>query len=134
MASPEHNTAEPWLATSEFTWTDRAYDLLEQKLLQAEVKVVDGGVLTTWVWGCCPRCSGQLHDVQDHTAVGDFTGSRGGPGVAGGALEPAFVRVDVTCGCGVAHANAPENTTGCGVTFRVELVAEGAQDPTSGAS
>ncbi|WFB05820.1 hypothetical protein LRS74_01380 [Streptomyces sp. LX-29] len=130
MAAPDHNTAEPWEPTSEFTWTDRAYDLLEQNLLHAQVDVVDG-VLTTKVWGRCPRCAGQLHDVQVPTAVGDFAGTRGGGGWGSAVPEPPVVIVDVTCGCGVPHLDAPEGTTGCGVTFRVELVAEGAPPSTS---
>ncbi|KUJ65766.1 hypothetical protein ACZ90_43475 [Streptomyces albus subsp. albus] len=129
MAAPDHRTAEAWESTSEFTWTDKAYDLLEHNLLRAEANVIDG-VLTTKVWGCCPRCSGQLHDVQVPTVVGDFTGTRGGQGEAHAALESPVVIVDVTCGCGVPHRNAPEGTTGCGVSFRVELVADGAPSST----
>ncbi|MFC8514456.1 hypothetical protein [Streptomyces sp. NPDC057257] len=128
MAEPEHRTGEHWELTSEFGWTSKAYDLLEQDLLKAEVTVIDG-VLTTRVWGCCPRCGGQLDDRQVPTAVGDFTGLRGGPNLDAEILRPPVVSVDVTCGCGQAHVNAPEGETGCGVSFRVELVADSVPGP-----
>ncbi|MEU2062671.1 hypothetical protein [Streptomyces sp. NPDC013455] len=123
VAEPDHDTAEPWAAISDFIWTDRAYDLLERKLLHAAAQVADG-ILTTKVWGPCPRCSGRLHDVQVPTAIGDVAGSRGGTEETTAMPEPRVVVVDVTCGCGVAHPDAPEGTMGCGVSFRVELVAE----------
>lgn len=37
------------------------------------------------------------------------------------AAEPMFYDVDVSCGCGDSHHGAPMGTTGCGVSFRVEL-------------
>lgn len=126
MAAPEHRTDERWEAGSEFGWTLKAYDLLEQSLLQASVAVVEG-VLTTRVWGSCPRCGGHLDDRQVPTAVGDF-GSLRGSADADGLLPPVVV-VDVTCGCDAVHADAPEGATGCGVSFRVELVPDGAPVP-----
>jgi hypothetical protein len=125
MPAPEHTTSEPWEATSDFQWTHRAYDLLEQNLLHADVSVVEG-VLTTRVWGTCPRCEGLLDDRQVPMAVGDFSPVRGRADREAAALHPTLVVMDVTCGCGYAHAGAPEGTTGCGVSFRVELVAEDA--------
>lgn len=125
MAAAQHRSSEPWEATSDFEWTDRAYGLLEQGLLHAEVNVVDG-VLSTRVWGNCPRCEGLLNDHQVPTVVDGFGAARGhGTDVVAGA-GPRVVVVDVTCGCGLAHAGVPEGTTGCGVSFRVELEAEDA--------
>ncbi|CAM5324868.1 hypothetical protein GCM10010390_91080 [Streptomyces mordarskii] len=113
---------EPWEERSAFHWTDRAYSLLEQGLLNADVQVVDG-VLSTRVQGICPRCNGVLDDRQVHTAVTDLMvgvhRSTAVPGISG----PAVVTIDVTCGCGMAHGAAPEGRTGCGVSFRVELEA-----------
>ncbi|GHG88864.1 hypothetical protein GCM10018780_07650 [Streptomyces lanatus] len=60
--------------------------------------------------------------------IGVIHGRQGVPGQVhdATALAPAVVTVDVTCGCGHTHAGAPEGTTGCGVSFRVELEAESA--------
>ncbi|MCI3271489.1 hypothetical protein [Streptomyces cylindrosporus] len=121
VPAPEHRSSEPWESTPDFKWTDRAYDLLEQDLLHAEVKVNDG-VLSTRVWGNCPRCAGRLDDGQVLTAVGLFSPIRGRIGAEAAALNAPVVVVDVTCGCGLAHTGAPAGVTGCGVSFRVELV------------
>ncbi|MDO0910682.1 hypothetical protein QQM39_07415 [Streptomyces sp. DT2A-34] len=128
MAAPEHRTGERWEPTSEFGWTSKAYDLLEQDLLRAEVALVDG-VVTTRVWGCCPRCAGRIDDRQVPTVVGDFTSPRGMADADAAEVLPPVVVVDVTCGCGAAHVDSPEGTTGCGVSFRVELVADSASGP-----
>ncbi|MDT0544507.1 hypothetical protein [Streptomyces lonegramiae] len=123
MPTPEHKSSEPWERSSDFIWTGKAYDLLEQDLLHAEISFA-GGVLSSRVWGSCPRCAGPLDDRQVLTAISDFIASRGTAAEESSGGEPALVAVDVTCHCGVLHPNAPEGSLGCGVSFRVELEAE----------
>lgn len=117
---PGHGNT-PWERAADFEWTERAFEYLEQGKLSAEVRVRDG-VISTRVWGNCPRCGGQLDDRQVHSAVTNVLGSSRGVEAMPGP-GPAVVPVDVTCGCGRVHDGAPEEKTGCGVSFRVEFEA-----------
>jgi len=105
----------PYQVTTAFQWTERAFHMIESGGLLVGVVAADG-VVTATVGGPCPRCSHQLLDRQVGHAVTEVRGGHGGESL------PRTVVVDVSCGCGEAHSGAPEQVTGCGVAFRVQLV------------
>lgn len=118
---------EPYQQSTDYTWTEKAFGMLERDDLQGEVVTRDG-VVGSRVQGPCPRCGHALDDRQTHTAVTGLMGgqSRGPDGVGPGQRGDSdtglmFFPVDVSCGCGDTHPDAPAGTTGCGVSFRVEL-------------
>lgn len=118
-ASQEHYL--PYERTTAFIWTERAFDLMQQGKLHAEVKEGRPGVLTSHTWGECPRCGDHLDDWQPLSAVTGLLGNRGRESVRRTAdIEP--IEVDVSCGCGTVHPGAQADTPGCGVSFRIELV------------
>jgi hypothetical protein len=108
-----------------FEWTEKAFMTIESGKLHGEV-IVSRGIVRSRVWGECPACGHDIDDRQTHTAVtGVFGGElrdtvRQGGGTR--AAEPAYYQVDVSCGCGRAHPGAPAERTGCGASFRVELL------------
>jgi hypothetical protein len=119
---------QPYQESTDYAWTESAFELLERDELHAEVVSRDG-VTRSRVWGPCPRCRHGLDDRQTHTAVtnlmstqwrGRSTAATSESGAGGGDADAVFFPVDVSCGCGQAHAGAPPGTTGCGVSFRVE--------------
>ena len=118
---------EPYRELVDYSWTDKAFEMIERDNLHGEV-VSHDGVVTSRVWGPCPRCGHQLDDKQTHTAITNLMSgqwrTRAGVGTAqtgGEDADSAFFPVDVSCGCGDSHLGAPPGTTGCGVSFRVEL-------------
>jgi hypothetical protein len=127
MSGPVHADV-PWERLADFEWTEKALDLLESGRLHADVQFLDG-ILSTRVYGECPRCTGTLDDRQVHTAVANVWG---GPGRGQTGDEPSVLTVDVTCGCGRTHKDASTGITGCGVSFRIEL--EGTPDAGTGAT
>ncbi len=118
-----HEPASEYLEVADFHWSERAYELLVSGELKGRA-FAQGGAVSSHVWGPCPRCGHALDERRVHTAVitgidriHDPTTSPGGP-----SPRPSpTLKVDVGCGCGHTHPNAPGNTTGCGVSFRVEL-------------
>lgn len=118
---------EPYHESTDYSWTETAFDMLERHDLHGEVVSRDG-IVRSRVWGPCPRCKHALDDRQTHTAVTNLMGGEWrGPGGAGlgqpgaGAAGLSFFPVDVSCGCGDSHPGAPAGKVGCGVSFRVEL-------------
>jgi hypothetical protein len=111
--------------STDFKWTEKAFMTLDKGKLHGEV-IVSRGIVRSRVWGPCPACEHDLDDRQTHTAVtGIFGGEwRDTARVDGGsrAGTPAYYQVDVSCGCGHAHPGAPAERTGCGASFRVELL------------
>jgi hypothetical protein len=106
--------------TAAYEWTERAYQLLVDGQLHGRA-FATGAVLSSHVWGPCPRCEHPLDDRQVHTAVVSGVGRwPGGPDQTGEV--PSALEVDVACGCGYPHPRAPQGVAGCGVSFRVELV------------
>jgi hypothetical protein len=83
--------------------------------MEADMAVGEG-VVTATVGGLCPRCGHRFVDRQVGQAVTPVRGGRGTEPF------PRTVVIDVSCGCGEPHAGAPEQVTGCGVAFRVQLV------------
>jgi hypothetical protein len=119
---------EPYHESVSYSWTEKAFEMLERDDLHGEVVSRDG-VIRSRVWGPCPRCGHRGHlldDRQTHTAVTNLMGGQSrGPADTGEGdrQEPGllFFSVDVSCGCGGTHTGAPDGKTGCGVSFRVEL-------------
>jgi hypothetical protein len=118
---------EPYQQSTAYLWTEKAFDMLKRDDLQGEV-VSRNGIVRSRVQGPCPRCWHALDDRQTHTAVTGLMGgqSRGPDGAGPGQRADSetglmFFPVDVSCGCGDTHPGAPAGTTGCGVSFRVEL-------------
>ncbi|MGW0615875.1 hypothetical protein [Streptomyces sp. NPDC002788] len=107
-----------YLPTTDFRWTERAFEFLETGDLTV-TPYAGGGAPCFVVSGPCPRCGHHLVDRQVTTALTGLSGpSRGGEGE-----QPAAVMLDVTCSCGTEHGNAPAGAIGCGASFRIELVA-----------
>jgi hypothetical protein len=122
--------------TSDYVWTEKAYQSLQEgRDMHGEVISRDG-VLVSRVWGQCPRCQHLLDDRQTLTALPGLIGVRGGDQVEAEQDEshPAwrYTRVDVSCGCGDAHQGAPGGRTGCGASFRVELPVQENNRPDNG--
>jgi hypothetical protein len=135
-------SSAPYQQTTEYRWTEAAYDLLIGGALHGRA-VSREGVVDTHMWGFCPRCGHQLDDRQTHTAVtnlmaGERHDAWGSLTVAVGRLtgkptaatsqvpqvgvgDIRLFPVDVTCGCEAIHPGAPGAAMGCGASFRVEL-------------
>jgi hypothetical protein len=110
-----------------FEWTERAFELLGTGKLGAEIQQRRPGVRWSHVWGQCPRCGHRIDDWQPLSAVTGLVGGRR-PDFA--ADDTADVEtVDIGCGCGTTHPGAPADTTGCGVSFRIELEPVPHSDP-----
>ncbi|MBT2482966.1 hypothetical protein [Streptomyces sp. ISL-94] len=104
--------------TNAYEWTERAFRLLEAE----QLTVTEHGAPAAAgfvVSGPCPRCE---HHIVDRRAFVALTGMGGG-GRDGGTDATEAVVLDVSCGCGTAHQDAPEGVTGCGASFRIELTA-----------
>jgi hypothetical protein len=118
----------PYEESFDYQWTEKAFGMLESGALHGEVVSRDG-VVRSRVWGSCPRCQECGHELDDRqtlTAVTNLMGrdwltTRGPGSDSGGEASPVFVPVDVSCGCGKNHGGGPAGSTGCGVSFRVEL-------------
>ncbi|ALC23561.1 hypothetical protein ACH46N_08050 [Streptomyces pristinaespiralis] len=108
--------APAYLATTDRELTDRAYDLLEAGQLTVSPHG-SGDVYGFVVAGPCPRCAHHIVDRQVSVAL---TGT-GGVGRSADADPVETVVLDVSCGCGSTHVDAPEGLTGCGASFRLEL-------------
>lgn len=110
---------ERYEKSTAFVWTERAFDLLEAGELQAEIQEFRRGVRWSHVWGKCPRCEHRIDDWQPLSAVTGLVGGRRPGSVAGGTVD--VEPIDIVCGCGITHPGASADTTGCGVSFRIEL-------------
>lgn len=113
------DSAQQYEKTTAFVWTERAFELLETGRLSAEIQQPSPGVEASHVWGKCPRCGHDVDDWQPLSTVTGLIGSRGPDSAAPGTV--AVETVDISCGCGIVHPGAPDDTTGCGVSFRIEF-------------
>jgi hypothetical protein len=100
-----------------------AFGLFQARQLQVQAFDAEG-VVSAQVWGTCPRCGHEL-DIQ-MTLSAPVAGLRDGRGLWAGWTRrdiPAAPgipdTVEVGCGCGHTHPGAPEQVTGCGVSFRL---------------
>ena len=123
---------EPYHQSVDYSWTEKAFEMLERDELHGEVVSADE-IVRSRVWGPCPRCRHTLDDRQTHTAITNLMGGerrqQGPAGPGGGDPGLVFFTVDVSCGCGDSHSGAPPGKTGCGVSFRVELPLQSAEQP-----
>jgi|SRR5829696_2001362 len=105
-------------------WTERAYNLLESGELKASI-ISAGGVETARADGKCPYCEDTIHYLEVRTAVTEGTEKTLGADKLEEAEEEArYGSITVTCGCGVSHPNDPTKGTGCGTTFRLEVLVQ----------
>ena len=115
--------------TADEAWAREALELYRRGELQVQAFDTEG-VVSAQVWGTCPRCGHQL-DVQQTLTV-PIIGSGGGRGLwqaLTGRNAPAAAgipdAVEAGCGCGHPHPGAPEQVTGCGVSFRLPTAPPG---------
>jgi hypothetical protein len=109
--------------TAAETWARKALDLYRCHQLQVQAFDTEG-VVSTQVWGTCPRCGHELNVQQIlSTPIAGLRGSRGLWSALTRRDVPVAVgipdAVEVGCGCGRTHPGAPEQVTGCGVSFRL---------------
>lgn len=124
------STQQEYAKTTDFAWTERAFEFLQTGRLQAEIRQPRQGVAASHVWGQCPRCGHLLDDWQPLSAVTGLTGGRQPDSAARATGD--IEAVDIGCGCGTVHPGAPLDITGCGVSFRIELELEpAASEPES---
>lgn len=115
----ETASQDPYEKTTAFRWTEHAFALLEIGKLYAEIQQPCPGVRVSHVWGQCPRCGHHLDDWQTLSAVTGLVSARRSDAAAHDSVD--VEPIDVSCGCGMTHPDAPPDTTGCGVSFRIEL-------------
>ncbi|GAA3951878.1 hypothetical protein [Actinoplanes auranticolor] len=114
----------PYENTAGSAWAAKALDYVRRKRLRVAVLDSDG-VVSAQVWGTCPRCSHDLDcqltltipvlDVRDGRGLWPNLGFPA-PKVGTSEIPPS---VEVACGCGRTHPDAPEKVLGCGVSFRL---------------
>ena len=115
--------------TADEAWARQALDLYQRRELQVQAFDTEG-VVSAQVWGTCPRCGHELNVQQ--TLSTPIAGLRGGRGLWAALTRretPATPgipdAVEVGCGCGHPHPGAPEQVTGCGVSFRLPTTPPG---------
>lgn len=74
MAADAAPADEPYQELVDYSWTEKAYDMLERGELHGEV-ISREGIVRSRVWGPCPRCGHELDDRQTHTAVTSIMGA-----------------------------------------------------------
>ncbi len=112
-------SAEQYSPSAAFKWTEQAWQMLQNGTLHARLYDTDD-VLSAHIWGPCPRCAHDIDERPTLTAVlTDTTRSIWGEG--GGQVVDSPVPVDLRCNCREEHPGVPKGTSGCGVSFRVEL-------------
>lgn len=109
--------------TADEAWARQALDLYQRRQLQVQAFDTEG-VVSAQVWGTCPRCGHEL-DIQMTLNI-PIVGLREGRGLWAALTRrdvpeaPGIPNaVEVGCGCGHTHPGAPEQVTGCGVSFRL---------------
>lgn len=109
--------------TADEGWVRQAFDLYQRRQLQVQAFDTEG-VVSAQIWGTCPRCGHEL-DIQTtlNIPIAGLRESRGLWTTLTGRDIPVAPgipdAVEVGCGCGHAHPGAPEQVTGCGVSFRL---------------
>jgi hypothetical protein len=128
MPAEDEPPARSYEESTAFWLTEKAFEELENGVLHGEV-IISRGIVRSHVWGECPACAHHLDDRQTHTAVtGVFGGEWRGTTRENGDTGQSYHQVDVSCGCGHTHPGAPAGKTGCGASFRVELLMQPGED------
>ncbi len=109
--------------TADEVWARQALDSYWRGQLQVQAFNTEG-VVSAQVWGTCPRCGHDLNvQMTLNTPIAVLREGRG--------LWAALARrdapeardtpdaVEVGCGWGHTHPGAPQQVTGCGVSFRL---------------
>jgi hypothetical protein len=109
--------------TADEAWARRALDLYQRGQLQVQAFDTEG-VVSAQVWGTCPRCGHELNiQMTLSTPIAGLREGRGRWAALTRRDVPAPLgipdAVEVGCGCGHSHPSAPEQVTGCGVSFRL---------------
>ena len=129
MAADAGEADVPYEESVEYAWTEKAFSMLESGALQGEVVSRDG-VVRSRVWGTCPRCQECGHQIDDRQTLTAVTNLMGRdmarePRVARAGSEDSWPRSLSRWMCRVAAEGpipgGPTGSTGCGVSFRVEL-------------
>jgi hypothetical protein len=109
--------------TADEAWASLALDFYQRRQLQVQAFNTEG-VVSAQVWGTCPRCGHELN-AQPILST-PIVGVRDGRGLWASLTRrdsPEAPRVletiEVGCGCGRTHPGAPDQVTGCGVSFRL---------------
>ena len=109
--------------TADEAWARLAIDLYQRSQLQVQAFDTEG-VVSAQVWGTCPRCGHELNNQM--TLSTPIAGLREGRGLwaaltrRDAPVAPGIPdAVEVGCGCGHTHPGAPDQVTGCGVSFRL---------------
>jgi hypothetical protein len=64
--APDAPQDENYDESSDFSWTEKAFYMLQSGTLHGEV-VSRQGIVSSRLWGNCPRCGHPLDDQQTHT-------------------------------------------------------------------
>lgn len=109
--------------TADEAWARQAFDLYEHRQLQVQAFDTEG-VVSAQVWGTCPRCGHELN-IQ-LTLSTPIVALREGRGLWAALTRRDVPKasgipdaVEVGCGCEHTHPGAPDQVTGCGVSFRL---------------
>ena len=118
--------------TADEVWAWKAVEFYQSRQLQVEAFDTEG-VISAQIWGTCPRCGHEVNiQMTLSTPISGLRGGRGLWGMLTGHGTPVTPgkpdEVEVGCGCGHNHPGAPEQVTGCGVSFRLPTAPPGTSD------
>lgn len=117
MAHVNDATGVDYENTADEDLAKKALDFYQRRELQVAAFNTDG-VASAQVWGTCPRCGHDL-DIQVTLSAPVVTWRGGWSSIGRKHASDLPENVEVGCGCGLAHAGAPEHVTGCGASFRL---------------
>ena len=107
---------------NQYVWTQRAYEALTAGTMSADIVGSEGARRAT-VGAPCPRCG---HEVNFDQLLDAVAGEDGQLTTLGDAAPTAatYLELVASCRCGEPHADRPKGVTvGCGINFRVDVLA-----------